>query len=70
MNNKTQQRFDRSIREALEHTRRVQDAADALRPPRDIPAMTAEEQRAAQRVSRGYCLYLDPQTGATVWGPK
>lgn len=66
MNNRTQQRFDRSIREAVAATQLAQDQ----KPRRDVspPQMTDAEKRARRRPPRGR-LYLDPATGATVWEP-
>lgn len=62
MNNRTQQRFDKSIREAVEATRKAQDA----KPRRAVVPLPTEPK---QKKPRGR-LYLDPITGATVWEPK
>lgn len=66
-NNRTQQRFDKSIREAVEATKR----ADEAKPRKNVspPKMTAQEKKAARRKPKGR-LYLDPKTGATVWDPN
>jgi hypothetical protein len=71
MNNRTQQRFDRSIADAIDEGRRAQRA----RPAR--PVSTVVQEAVAREVSaertlgrrRGYRLYLHPVTGATVYGP-
>ena len=62
MNNRTQQRFDRSIADALETKR----AANSAKPRRDV---TPPKAQASSKAPKGR-LYLDPQTGATVWEPK
>lgn len=61
MNNRIQQRFDRSIREAVEEAKRVNDA----KPRRDV-----RQPRSTERYSelKGR-LYLCHETGATVWEP-
>jgi hypothetical protein len=64
MNNRTQQRFDRSIREAVAITR----ASAARRPRRDLSALV-KAMPAKPATPRGR-LYLDPETGATVWDPE
>jgi len=61
MNNRTQQRFDASIREALAETER----AKAHKPRRDA---TPPKPTKRPRAPKGR-LYLDPETGATVWCP-
>jgi hypothetical protein len=61
MNNRVQQRFDRSIQEAVEHCERIRDA----KPTRDVTPPKATK-RAKKPKGR---LYLDPLTGATVWEP-
>ena len=61
MNNRIQQRFDRSIREAVAET----EVARARRPRRAVVRTPAVRERAP----RGR-LYLDPLTGATVWDPS
>ena len=61
MHNKVQQRFDRSIRDAVAVAKR----ANANKPRRDVkPPETAE--RSTGPKGR---LYLCPETGATVWAP-
>lgn len=66
MNNRTQQRFDKSILDALiavretnKHRRRID-----VTPVK----MSQEEKRVARRKPKGR-LHLDPVTGATVWEP-
>jgi hypothetical protein len=61
MYNRVQQRFDRSIRDAVELSKRANDA----KPRRSIvvpPSVPEKEPRGR--------LYLCPETGATVWEPK
>ena len=60
MYNRVQQRFDRSIREAVEATKR----ANAAKPRRRITVPTSPPEKDP----RGR-LYLCPETGATVWEP-
>jgi len=60
MNNRIQQRFDQSIREAVRHAKRVNDA----KPRRRIVAQPSP----TQPEPKGR-LYLCPETGATVWEP-
>jgi hypothetical protein len=61
MNNRVQQRFDRSIREAVAATK----AAEAARPTRDV---TPPKPTRRERKPKG-TLRLCPNTGATVWYP-
>jgi hypothetical protein len=70
MNNRIQQSFDKSIREAVETTQRVADAKHEAGKahPVERPKMTAEEKRANRRKPKGR-LYLCPETGATIWDP-
>lgn len=64
MNNRIQQRFDSSIRKAIEAT----ELANARKPRRDltevIRAMPTDRRKPHGR------LYLCPETGATVWEPS
>jgi hypothetical protein len=60
MNNRIQQRFDRSIHEAVEETKRV----NAAKPRRRIVVSPS----APEKAPKGR-LYLCPETGATVWAP-
>ena len=62
MYNRVQQRFDRSISDALEESRRVLDA----RPRRNVkpPKSTEREMEPKGR------LYLCRETGATIWAPE
>lgn len=62
MNNRTQQRFDRSIREAVTTARAAVDA----RPRRNV---TPPRDRRPPRQPRGR-LFVDPATGATMWEPR
>lgn len=62
MNNKVQQRFDRSIREAL-----AVKPTSKPRKKRIDPAPFSEPVTVDRK---GWKLRLDPQTGATVWGPE
>lgn len=70
-NNRVQQRFDRSIRDAVEETKRAEERDRAPSPEliaqreREIPAPTPT----VPGKRRGWKLYLDPVTGATVYGP-
>ena len=59
MDNRTQQRFDRSIRDALEVVR----AVNAAKPRRNVkpPKATKREPKLKGR------LFMDPETGATIW---
>ena len=70
MNNRVQQRFDRSIVEAVrasaEATQR--DRAANARDVRRAP-MTRVEKLAARRKPKGR-LFLDPMSGATVCDPN
>lgn len=68
MNNRTQQRFDRSIKDAIAETARANDA----KPRRNLTPNvgTSEGQPTFRGTRRGWKLRLDPETGATVWGPK
>lgn len=61
-NNRTQQRFDKSIREA------VAVRQDFHKPRRARASAEVEPIPAANR--RGWKLRIDPATGETVWGPK
>ena len=65
MNNRIQQRFDRSIREAVRDAKAARDR----RPTRDLTAIikAVPAKRAAKPKGR---LYLCPQTGATIWDPQ
>lgn len=63
MNNQVQRRFDRSIREAVETTQRTTEA----KPRRDVTKPRGPKVREQQPQGR---LYLDPETGATIWEPK
>lgn len=63
MNNRTQQRFDRSIRDAVSETQR----ANERKPRRDLTAV-AKAMPTDNAKPKGR-LYLDPATGATVWDP-
>lgn len=67
MNNRTQQRFDRSIADAVKQVRGV----SLVRPRHAKPALAvARAVRPRQPNSyRGWKLSLDPKTGATVYGP-
>lgn len=60
MYNRAQQRFDKSIREAVEATKRANDA----KPRRAVVVPPSEPEKPL----RGR-LYLCPETGATVWEP-
>ena len=60
MNNRIQQRFDKSIRDAVADTKRANDA----KPRRRIVVQPS----APEPKPRGR-LYLCPETGATVWEP-
>ena len=60
MNNLIQRKFDRSIREAVEATKRANDA----KPRRCIVVPPS----APEKPLKGR-LYLCPETGATVWEP-
>lgn len=62
MNNRTQQRFDRSIHTAVAATRAALDAT----PRRNVTPPRASRP-ARQPKGR---LYLDPLTGATVFAPS
>lgn len=62
MNNRTQQRFDRSIRDAL--------AVKLQSTPRKNPVDSTLFGEPKTPNRRGWKLRLDPETGATVWGPK
>jgi hypothetical protein len=64
MNNKTQQRFDRSIADAVRATKE----ANARKPRRDLRAQA--RARPSERFSNKGHLYLCPQTGATVFDPN
>lgn len=61
MNNRIQQRFDRSIREAVSHAKRVNEAKPRRRV---VVSPSVPETKPKGR------LYLCPETGATVWDPK
>lgn len=65
MNNRTQQRFDRSIREALEATAE----ADARKPRRDVRPSPSPRMSAPPRKCRRMVLLMDPETGGTVLVP-
>lgn len=68
MNNRIQQRFDRSIREAVAQSEQAIEREHAAS-RRDVRVpLTAEERRAARRQPKGR-LFLDPATGATVGEP-
>lgn len=60
MNNKVQQKFDRSIRDAVAQTAE----ANAKKPGRDV--RTAPPPARPQPKGR---LYLEKETGATIWEP-
>jgi hypothetical protein len=64
MNNKTQQRFDRSIADAVRATKE----ANARKPRRDLTAQA--RAMPSERVSKKGRLYLCPETGATVFDPN
>jgi hypothetical protein len=61
MYNRVQRRFDRSIAEAVEETRRVNDA----KPRRNVTPLKSAERELKPKGR----LYLCPETGATVWKP-
>jgi hypothetical protein len=61
VNNKVQQKFDRSIRDAVNDTRRAWEA----KPRRKIVVPPS----APEKEPKGR-LYLCPETGATVWDPN
>ena len=62
MNNKTQQRFDKSIRDALRAVRETTKHSKRIdvTPPKNAKRQTQPKGR----------LYLDPLTGATIWEPR
>ena len=60
MNNRIQQRFDRSISEAVEATQRANDAKPRRRIV--VPPSAPEKEPKGR-------LFLCPETGATVWEP-
>ena len=62
MNNRTQQKFDRSIREAVEVTKQAQRSV----PRRAVAVLPDDPDDRKQPKGR---LYLCPETGATVWEP-
>lgn len=64
MNNKVQRRFDKSIREALDATKR----ADACKPRHDA-RRSYTEAKTKNENHRGWKLQLDQLTGATIYGP-
>ena len=67
MDNRVQQRFDRSIRQAL-----AVRHASIPRTPRQISAAlvaAAADEKAETHDRRGWKLRIDPATGATIWGP-
>lgn len=61
MNNRIQQHFDRSIREAVEATKRANDA----KPRRAVKPLPVEKQTKPKGR-----LYLCPETQATIWDPN
>lgn len=61
MNNRIQQRFDCSIREAVKETKRVNDA----KPRRDVRHSRSTKHHSELKGR----LYLCPETGATIWEP-
>jgi hypothetical protein len=64
MNNRTQQRFDRSIADALRATKE----AHARKPRRDLTAQA--RAMPSELLSEKGRLYLCPETGATVYDPN
>lgn len=60
MYNRVQQKFDRSIREAIEEGKRANEA----KPRRRIVVQPSEPEKEPKGR-----LYLCPETGATVWEP-
>jgi hypothetical protein len=68
MNNKVQQRFDRSIREAVEANRAIRGVPASPEALARRAALRALDEPTPDRT--GWTLHLCPVTGATVWGPK
>jgi hypothetical protein len=64
VNNKIQQRFDRSITNAVRATKET----DARKPQRDLRAQA--RAMPSERFSKNGRLYLCPQTGATIFDPN
>ena len=64
MNNRIQQRFDKSIREAVEETKRVRERESAKR-GRPVKPLAEEPSPKLGRM----VLLLDPEDGATVLVP-
>lgn len=74
MNNRVQQRFDRSIREAVAEAARLRDEAREVPDRSRVRELLARAEAADERASRarrraGWKLQLCPETGATIYGP-
>jgi hypothetical protein len=72
MNNRVQQRFDQSIREAVTETEQAprpeRSEAQKIRTRRRAEASTEAHAAVTRKKPTGR-LYLDPETGATVYDP-
>ena len=64
MNNRVQQRFDRSIRKAVEETQRINESK-----PRRSVVRPCDETKTNTRRRARTVLLLDPETGGTVLVP-